>query len=367
MRCQLQDASPYETRVWVTVAVSAVLGGAAWGFFHSRGWWAPVLAALIVTPGLNTLSRVFGLLWATLMLAFLTHAPGATPDGWLLAGFALIGLVYTGLCAQAAKHVYSRSQLALSAALGLASFALAPRVFDSVAQLLTSAGAGGTVARALACAGAGVVAALAPLPLYLRIDFDRVRAAAAKLTDTLSEQPSAACQRLLSLYAQCRARLEELPADARSSQFRSTFTALSLAGLAQIERWEALAAELRTRRAAPTAKDVERLMKQLSSTRDAIAKAHLEHAVAALSHEQAQLAELEIAGERGASQLEAVLASMQQALSALSALRHGRTELRWAELTALSRQMANLSAAQTMEGEVMREVAEGAQLDQLQA
>lgn len=371
MRWHFQQTPLFERTVWINVGVTSLVGMFLFMFssWKATELWAVVAGVMLAcTPRLRAGPRAVAIVAAVFLPSVALIAPysiiAPAIAGALLGG--ALAWIRMGEPLEGHRPLHFDVWQALAAAgAGALSLSLTAPILAAVVRTLQALGVPDLVGAVVGLGGAALVVSLTALPLHVLLRRDPIVAAGEALQQELRGRPLHASERLLSLYADCQRFLSELPREASRIELTRTLSELTQAALQQLRECSRVDQELRVRIIESKSDEGERLQNLYSSTTDEVARQHLQVAIEAIAEEEAQLQSLRTASQRACARVEALLATLQRTRGALSGIRHGHSEVKSAELSALARKLSSLSATQALEAEVMREVARGAELDQL--
>jgi hypothetical protein len=384
-----QQQSLFETRV-----IRAVLGGTAAGIVHlvlaalgtviplpfpfvpfpapqlgtPLPFFAAVLggAALASWPGKGKalLMGALGIVGAI----FLPEVLGVHPTWQLALAAAGIGALFLHAHTRLRDTAWSSQRPDSWARRGLAAAALSGlTVAGARVGLLLAVAAERAAAPALlvAALGGGVLGlfvGLATGVAHLSPPRDPVEAELEAALPKLHGELAEAAARALERYRQCASVLAALPGEPAREQLAETLvhTTRDVARLA--EEWaglEALLAEVKTE---ALDEQIQGLRARAATSTDLLARRQLEAAATALEESRARTTLLSDQRERIHAKLHAGVALLECARLALLGTRGGETQLKAAQLTALSERLKSLVAAQGEDARWVDALATGAEL-----
>jgi len=210
-------------------------------------------------------------------------------------------------------------------------------------------------------AGIGGIAA------HLMLKSDPVEARCEELIPQLSGEFQTLATRALNLYRQCGESMSKLPREPAREELARTLQRLTKDAVELAAEWAGVETQLEDDTVKELDREVADLVKSAAQSKDAVAKRQLEMAAASLKEEMDRLGELKNKRERILAKLKSQVALLERARVALIGMRSGHTQIKAAEMSALSRKFNALATAQADEAKLAHEVATGAELSAQEA
>jgi hypothetical protein len=197
---------------------------------------------------------------------------------------------------------------------------------------------------------------------HLMLKSDPVEARCEELIPQLSGDFQTLASRALTLYRQCGESLQKLPREPAREELARTLQKLTRDAVELAADWAGVETQLEDDTQKELAKEIADLTKSAQASKDAVARRQLELAASSLREEIDRLGELKTKRERIVAKLKGQVALLERARVALIGMRSGHTQIKAAEMTALSRKFNALASVQADEAKLAHEVATGAEL-----
>jgi hypothetical protein len=333
--------------------------------FFFLAYWSVVAAALAGVRG-DRIDRI--LLYAACpTLPALPWLLGLNAN-WALAGGAAIAgalMVRSHLCERGEEGQLGEGRpglpnylfaAALCALLSLGGTQVAKVLVARLLQL----GAPAMAAAVLSGATIALFAALASVAAHLGLRPDPVEARCEELLPELSGELRALVSRALELYRQCGRSLALLPRQLAREELARTLATATRDTAELAWEWSGVETQLAEGSEQLLHSEASQLERSAQASQDALVQRQLELAAKSLREEAGSIRELMAHRERIVARMKAQVALLERARVSLIGLRSGQAQLKAAELGAVSRKLAALSALQSDAGRMADEVATAA-------
>ncbi|MFL5318217.1 MAG: hypothetical protein ACJ790_01075 [Myxococcaceae bacterium] len=372
---QLSHRAQFErnlTRAVLTAAAAGLAsllfyGSATAGFFQ----WTVAAAAVFAFSGGGRFERwviraVAGLL--TLVALLIADQLGTIVCGALTGVFLMFATIDArGTEATVAQLRPRPFGYALAAAAGAMLFPVGTVLGNVLAHRLVGAGLSWMIAMPFAGAVAALFTGFSALPAHLLLQDDPVEARASELVIKLSGELSELVGQLVGAYRHCGELLAQLPREPARAELAQTLSKATREALELAEHWSGVEAQMDSGAKGELEAQLHDLKKSVETSRDELAKKQLQHAAASLEEELQNLDTVSLRRERALAKLKALGAQLGRTRVSLLGLRAAQTQVKGADLLALSRKVQALSALEATRSDLEDAAAVSAELDAIDA
>ncbi|MGQ0504581.1 MAG: hypothetical protein ACT4TC_04620 [Myxococcaceae bacterium] len=209
--------------------------------------------------------------------------------------------------------------------------------------------------------------ALGSIGAHLALRPDPVEARCEEVIPRLEGELRTLMLRMVTLYRQCGQSLALLPREPAREELARTLSQLTRQSVELASEWTSVETQLEESAFRELKEQIGDLEACAAKTRDPVARRQLELTAASLREEVGRLEEMGVRRERIVAKLKSEVALLDRARVALLGMRSGQAQLKSVELSALARKLGALAQSQRAEGELVQELATGAEIAQQEA
>ncbi len=219
----------------------------------------------------------------------------------------------------------------------------------------------------ISAAAISLFVAIGSLPAHVALKSDPVEARGEEVLAVVTGRFQDLTARALTLYRQCGESLAMLPREAAREELARTVQKLTRDSFELSAEWAGVESQLHDEASKDLERQIADLKKQVSTSRDVVARKQLELAADSLKEELDRLGDMKLKRERVLAKVTSQVALLERARVALIGMRSSHTSIRAAEMTAVARKLNALALSQADEARLAHEVATSAELSAIEA